>query len=310
MTVSHASVPSFGRDAPPELERRPFDRDLWARLETMEIDPPDAATRFRHRLKQYNTWTDEFAARVTKEYRRFLYLAARAGHPVTPSDTVDQAWHLHLIYTRHYWEELCGRILELQLHHEPSAGGTVESNRFERQYEQTIASYKAAFGEAPPADIWPAREPAKRGALGMKFLVAGATVVGMAIALKAANVALLIVVAIVVSSPTDTSRPLRTTRASAAVAAAVAAARREAAVTLPRPAAVAQAAVVAAGAVAAGAAAAAARRTRPPRNVIERLSTSKVSPLSRAAHSSRGALLAGELPLNHPADPSIDLTTP
>ena len=183
--------------APPELERRPFDQDLWRQLEAMEIDPPDAATRFRHRLKQYNTWTDEFAARVTKEYRRFLYLAARAGHPVTPSDTVDQAWHLHLIYTRHYWQELCGRILELQLHHEPSAGGTVESNRFERQYEQTIASYKAAFGEAPPADIWPAREPAKRGALGMKFLVAGATVVGMAIALKAANVALLIVVAIV-----------------------------------------------------------------------------------------------------------------
>ena len=111
LILSPASVPSCGREATPELERRPFDQDLWVGPEAMEIDPPDATTRFQHRLKQYNKWTDEFAARVTKEYRRFLYLAARAGHPVTPSDTVDQAWHLHLIYTRHYWEELCGKIL-------------------------------------------------------------------------------------------------------------------------------------------------------------------------------------------------------
>ena len=186
MILSRASVPSFGRE--PELERRPFDQDLWARLERMEIDPPDATTRFQHRLKQYNKWTDEFAARVTKEYRRFLYLAARAGHPVTPSDTVDQAWHLHLIYTRHYWQELCGEILGLQLHHDPSGGGTVESNTFERQYKQTIESYKAAFGEAPPADIWPVREPATLGAPAKKFLVAGATIIGTAFALKAANI--------------------------------------------------------------------------------------------------------------------------
>ena len=196
MIMGRASVPSFGGEAPPELERRPFDQDLWARLEAMEIDPPGATTRFQHRLKYYNNWTDEFAARVTKEYRRFLYLAARAGHPVTPSDTVDKAWHLHLIYTRHYWDELCGQILGLQLHHEPSAGGRVESNKFERQYKQTIESYKAAFGEAPPVDIWPVREPATLGPLGKKFLVAAGTVVGMAIALNAANIPLLIFVAI------------------------------------------------------------------------------------------------------------------
>jgi hypothetical protein len=178
-----------------QLELRPFDEALWARLETMEIDPPDATTRFHHRLKQYNKWTDEFAARVTKEYRRFLYLAARARHPVTPSDTVDQAWHLHLIYTRHYWEELCGRILGLQLHHEPSAGGAGESRKFERQYEQTIESYQAAFGEAPPADIWPVRKPAKPGTRGKKFLVAGAAAVGTAIALKVGSIPLLIFVA-------------------------------------------------------------------------------------------------------------------
>jgi hypothetical protein len=50
MILNRASVPSFGREATPELERRPFDQDLWDRLETMEIDPPGATTRFQHRL--------------------------------------------------------------------------------------------------------------------------------------------------------------------------------------------------------------------------------------------------------------------
>ncbi|MBX9774338.1 MAG: hypothetical protein K2Y71_07970 [Xanthobacteraceae bacterium] len=180
VALSRASVPNLGPT--PELDRHPFDHDLWARLETMEIDPPGATTQFRHRLKEYNKWTDEFADGVINEYRRFLYLAARAGHPVTPSEAVDQAWHLHLTYTRHYWEGLCGNILGLPLHHEPSAGGALEDRKFERQYLQTIESYKAAFGEAPPADVWPVRQPGR----GKKFgkLVAGAAVIAAAIALN------------------------------------------------------------------------------------------------------------------------------
>ena len=38
----------------------------------MEIDPPDATTRFQHRLKQYYKWTDEFAARTLDGFWRFL----------------------------------------------------------------------------------------------------------------------------------------------------------------------------------------------------------------------------------------------
>jgi hypothetical protein len=72
MILSRASVPRFGREATPELERRPFDQDPRARLETMEIDPPDATTHFQHRLKQYYRWTDEFAARTLDGFWRFL----------------------------------------------------------------------------------------------------------------------------------------------------------------------------------------------------------------------------------------------
>ena len=91
-----------------------------------------------------------------REYRRFLYLAVRAGHPVTPSDAVDQAWHLHLCYTRSYWEELCGEVLGQPLHHGPTKGGRAEGEKFHDWYERTLASYREAFGEAAPATIWPA----------------------------------------------------------------------------------------------------------------------------------------------------------
>ncbi|MEZ6192343.1 MAG: hypothetical protein R3C45_13785 [Phycisphaerales bacterium] len=48
---------------------------------------------------------------MVNEYRRFCYLAIAAGHTVTPSDEVDQAWHLHLLYTRDYWEDFCPNVL-------------------------------------------------------------------------------------------------------------------------------------------------------------------------------------------------------
>ena len=128
---------------------------LLTRLELMQIEPPGAEKTFAARLALENRWTPEFAGRVLSEYRRFLFLAATAGHPVTPSDEVDQAWHLHLAYSLHYWDELCGGILGNPLHHGPTRGGKTETTRFRDQYAATLASYRAAFGTAPPADIWP-----------------------------------------------------------------------------------------------------------------------------------------------------------
>ena len=103
---------------------------LLGRLEAMQIEPAGAERTFVVRLAQENNWTTSFSTRVLQEYGRFLYLAVTADHPVTPSDEVDQAWHLHLAYTRHYWEELCARILGRPLHHGPTAGGSAEASRY------------------------------------------------------------------------------------------------------------------------------------------------------------------------------------
>jgi hypothetical protein len=131
------------------------DPELRARIQAFSPDEPGVAFPFSARLAQENGWTREYALAVTREYLRFVYLAMTAGHPVTPSLAVDEAWHLHLTYTRSYWEEMCGRVLGRPLHHDPTRGGTAEEAKFASWYARTLATYHAAFGEEPPAEIWP-----------------------------------------------------------------------------------------------------------------------------------------------------------
>jgi len=131
------------------------DRALLGRLMAMRIEPAGARLGFVARLARENGWTADHAGRVMTEYRRFLFLAATTGLEVTPSDAVDQAWHLHLAYSQHYWGVLCGNILGVPLHHGPTEGGRAERTRYDVQYRATLDSYRAAFGEAPPVDIWP-----------------------------------------------------------------------------------------------------------------------------------------------------------
>jgi hypothetical protein len=131
------------------------DPELRARIQAFTPDEPGVAFPFSSRLADENGWTREHALRVTREYLRFVYLAMTAGHPVTPSRAVDEAWHLHLTCTRSYWEEMCGRVLERPLHHDPTRGGAEEEAKFADWYARTLDSYRAAFGEEPPVAVWP-----------------------------------------------------------------------------------------------------------------------------------------------------------
>ena len=132
------------------------DDPRWAAISSYQIGPAGTALSFAGRLARENRWSPDFAARVIGEYKRFCFLAVSAGHEVTPSDAVDQAWHLHLTYSRDYWERFCPEVLGMPLHHGPTAGGAAERDRYFEQYARTLQSYEAAFGEVPPADVWPA----------------------------------------------------------------------------------------------------------------------------------------------------------
>lgn len=135
-----------------------IDDPVWQALDAMRIEPEGASLTFTRRLARENGWSAAYASAVVREYRRFLYLAATGSTPVTPSEQVDQAWHLHLAYTRHYWGELCAAIIGRPLHHGPTAGGGAEGRKFRSLYTQTLARYRDTFGSEPPSDIWPPTE--------------------------------------------------------------------------------------------------------------------------------------------------------
>jgi hypothetical protein len=62
--------------------------NLWDQLLAFDLDGT-AEFSFSQRLARDNGWSVAFAQRVALEYKKFLYLAATCGHPVTPSDEVD-----------------------------------------------------------------------------------------------------------------------------------------------------------------------------------------------------------------------------
>ena len=131
---------------------------LLQRLNAFNFDAPDATFPFSSRLAKENQWSPSYARRVIAEYKRFTFLAVAAGHPVSPSEEVDQAWHLHLTYSQNYWRVFCPEVLQKPFHHSPTKGGANEHAKFGDWYAQTLASYEHFFGEPPPADIWPSLE--------------------------------------------------------------------------------------------------------------------------------------------------------
>lgn len=139
----------------------PEHADLLRRIESHAFDAPVAAQSFEVRLASENGWTLSFARRAIEEYRRYAFLYAVNGRPVAPSDVVDQVWHLHLLYTRNYWETFCQDVIGRPLHHEPAAGMAGERQRLGNWYADTLARYRQLFGE-PPADIWPSAEALAR----------------------------------------------------------------------------------------------------------------------------------------------------
>ncbi|HKM63199.1 MAG TPA: hypothetical protein VJY39_11995 [Acidisphaera sp.] len=129
-------------------------RALWGRIERHEFEPPQALN-FTHRLARDRFWPLRYARAAVAEYRRFCFLAVTAPSPMTPSEEVDEVWHVHLTYSRDYWDVWCGRVLQAPLHHDPTQGGPAEQRRFRAQYALTLARYESFFGP-PEAQFWPA----------------------------------------------------------------------------------------------------------------------------------------------------------
>ena len=127
--------------------------DLWARLQAFEFDNGTGSAPFSVKLARAEGWSKAYTARVIEEYRRFLYLTQVGDRQATPSQIVDAAWHMHLTFTRDYWEDLCPTVIGKPIHHQPCAGEE-EMPRYRDQFAATKALYEAEFGAEPPSDIW------------------------------------------------------------------------------------------------------------------------------------------------------------
>lgn len=130
------------------------ERMLWQRIADHPLDDPEQPLDFTARLAREQGLSRSEAVALIEEYRRFCFLAVVAGIEVTPSAEVDEVWHLHLCYSRDYWQRFCPNVLGVSLHHGPTAGRSVDGRRYRAQYADTLAAYAAYFGP-PPERYWP-----------------------------------------------------------------------------------------------------------------------------------------------------------
>ncbi len=131
------------------------EKELWESIKSYDIGVPDAEFSFSDRLARENGWDLSYAIRTVLEYKKFMFLLCIQPYSLTPSDQVDQVWHLHLIYTRDYWDDFCEGILKRKIHHGPTKGGGKEKAKYADLYANTLKLYETTFNEQAPRDIWP-----------------------------------------------------------------------------------------------------------------------------------------------------------
>jgi len=129
-------------------------KEIWLNILHFEMDETTSSFTFTDRLARENNWSLQYALRAVFEYKKFIFLITISEKPMTPSDQIDQVWHLHLLYTQSYWIDFCRNTIGKEIHHGPTKGSE-ERPLFKEQYSKTLAFYKTTFEKTPPDDIWP-----------------------------------------------------------------------------------------------------------------------------------------------------------
>jgi hypothetical protein len=168
------------------LAQSPEEFAIWEKIRCFPFDSGDGPHTFAIRLAREQSWSASFTTLAIGEYRRFLLLFAleqrrqkdvptepghRPGVQFVPSPAVDAVWHLHLLYTKSYWDVLCHDILNAPLHHLPADASAGEAASLDQAYRGTLAAYQSTFGSPPPASVWPSPGPRKRRSLPVHLAV-------------------------------------------------------------------------------------------------------------------------------------------
>lgn len=130
-----------------------MEEDVWQKIMQFVIAGEDSNASFVQKLVRENAWSEKRAEQAILEYKKFIYLCVTQNSVMVPSDAVDRVWHLHLLYTKNYWQEFCGQVLLQKVDHNPAQ--TEEQDTMKQAYEQTLRMYENTFAQKPPASIWP-----------------------------------------------------------------------------------------------------------------------------------------------------------
>lgn len=124
---------------------------LWLKLNMMNVQGLQAFAPLMQAMQQQMGVQAGMAGRIVEEYRKFLFLAMRAGHQVIPPGVINDVWMMHMQNTQNYWEQLGQMIAE-----KPLAGGVDARAMGEMgdAWAATLKSYETIFGTKPPMDIW------------------------------------------------------------------------------------------------------------------------------------------------------------
>ena len=130
-------------------------QELWEKIQNFQLDDPTSALPFSQKLAKQNNWATTFTNRAIEEYKKFIFLCCISPTGASPSEIVDEVWHLHLTYTDNYWNQFCKKTLLQEIHHHPSKGGVTEKEKHVDWYTQTLRLYEVTFNNKAPEDIWP-----------------------------------------------------------------------------------------------------------------------------------------------------------
>jgi hypothetical protein len=133
-----------------------YDERLPSKIRSMNLGPIIwKLTNEESELPESQRLTPAQALRLSEEYRRFLALAVLAnGRTTTPSRTIDNFWHQHILDTQKYYDDMM-EIFGHMMHHFPYLGvrGEADKERLLDAYEDTKLRYAEMFGEVP-TDVW------------------------------------------------------------------------------------------------------------------------------------------------------------
>jgi uncharacterized membrane protein YgcG len=145
--------------------------ELWLRIKNYHFDAivapsiwevvlekfggTDASTKaFAHKIARKHVFSFHLAMCAIQEYKKFVYLGVISKFKVTPSYLIDVVWHEHILFSRAY-RDFCVDVIEHELDHYPELLPNEEqTERYKKQYANTINLYIQEFGINPPELIW------------------------------------------------------------------------------------------------------------------------------------------------------------